>query len=98
MGTKGARKEHLWAHQAERPATKRGFPGPGASLLFPKVCRAEHPQQNQLDMMPHLLGAALGLHPHQWDPFEGLPYLPHCLRALRLQKPAIKEQKITRTL
>lgn len=48
--------------------------------------------------MPHLLGAVPGQHPCQQDPFGGLPYKPHHLRALRLQRLAIKEQKTARSL
>lgn len=98
MGTKGAGKEHPWACQAGGTATKRGFPGRKASLLFPKVCRVEQWQRSQLDVMPYPLGPAPGLHPCQQDPSGGLPYLPRCLRALHLQRPAIKEQQMARNL
>lgn len=49
-------------------------------------------------MTPHPLGAVPGRHPCQQDPFGGLPYQPHHLRDLCLQRLAIKEQKTARSL
>lgn len=71
---------------------------PWSKLLFPKVCRVKQWQQNHLDVIPHPLSAVLRQHLHQWSPFRGLLYLPHRLRALHLQRLAIKEQKIARSL
>lgn len=39
-----------------------------------------------------------GQHPLQRGPSGGMPYLPHDLCALHLQRPAIKEQKIARSI